>query len=196
MSNHLAEKLSITAEEYLEEEKLATKKHEYYYGEVYAMAGAKDAHVLIMGNALYALKTQLRGSQCRIYTSDMRVKINDDDAYFYPDVMVTCNADDHNRETIKHSPILIIEILSSGTEAYDRGKKFAAYRELPSLREYVLIDPSKFSIDVFRLNEYQRWELFSFFGEDAIIEFTSIGLQCSIAEMYEDVNLRNVHEIT
>jgi len=187
MSNYLAEKLSITPEEYLEGEKSTTKKHEYYYGEIYAMAGAKDAHVLIMGNALYALKTQLRGSECRIYTADMRVKIEEGNAYFYPDVMVTCDTEDRKREIMKHSPILVIEILSSATEAYDRGKKFAAYRELPSLREYVLIDPRKFSIDVFRLNEHQRWELFSFFGEDAIIEFTSVGLYCPITEIYEDV---------
>jgi Uma2 family endonuclease len=188
MSSNLAEKLSITPEEYLQGEELADEKHEYYYGEVYAMAGAKASHVLITGNIQYALKTYLRGSECQIYTSDMQVRINEDDAYFYPDVMVTCDKEDRKRETMKQSPVLIIEVLSAGTEAYDRGKKFAAYRELQSLREYVLIDPYKFHIDIFRLNSHGRWELFSFSGADATVEFASIGLQCPMLEIYEDIN--------
>ncbi len=188
MSKNLAEILSVTPEEYLQEEKLANKKHEYYYGEVYAMAGANDAHVLITGNTHYVLKTHLRGSECRIYASDMRVRINKNDAYFYPDVMVTCDVNDQKRENMKHSPVLVVEVLSSGTEAYDRGKKFAAYRELQSLREYVLIDPNKFHIDIFRLNSHARWELFSFLGEKTTVEFASVGLNCSIVDIYEDID--------
>jgi len=188
MSSNLAEKLLITPEEYLEGEELADKKHEYVHGEVYAMAGAEDAHVMITGNTLFTLKSHLRGSGCRTYASDMRVRINDDDAYFYPDVMVNCNADDHERKKMKYSPVLVVEVLSASTEAYDRGKKFAIYREMKSLREYVLIDTQRYLVEVFRLNDHKRWELFSFSGEEARVEFSSVGLECSIVELYEDVD--------
>ena len=187
MSN-LAEKLLISPEEYLEDEELADVKHEYINGEVYAMVGAEDTHVTIAGNTHYILKTHLRGSGCRLYASDMRVRINEDDAYFYPDVMVTCDADDRQRKKMKHSPVLVVEVLSSSTEAYDRGKKFAVYRELESLREYVLINPQYYQMDIFRLNDQARWELFSLSGEDATVEFASVGMTCSLVDLYEDVD--------
>lgn len=184
----LAEKLLMSPEEYLEGEELSDIKHEYIDGEVYAMAGAEDAHVTIAGNMHYALKTHLSGSGCRLYASDMRVRINEDNAYFYPDVMVTCDADDRKRKKMKHSPVLVVEVLSSSTEAYDRGKKFAVYRELESLREYVLINPQHYQMDIFRLNDQGRWELFSLSGEDAMVEFSSVGLQCPLVDIYEDVD--------
>ncbi len=188
MSSNLAEKSKISPEEYLEGEALAEEKHEYVHGEVYAMAGAEDAHVLVAGNIHYALKTHLRGSGCRLYASDMRVRINEAEAYFYPDVIVTCDADDRQRKIMKQSPVLVVEVLSEGTEAYDRGDKFALYRQLESLQEYVLIDPRKHHLEIFRLNKQKRWELFSFSGEDAVVEFASVGMQCPLVDMYEDVD--------
>lgn len=197
MRNNLAESDFISEEVYLATESVADEKHEYLNGLVYRlypdsianMAGANDAHVKVAGNAHYALKTHLRGSPCSLYISDMRLKIDSKDkAWFYPDVMVTCDADDRLRNTMKCSPILVIEVLSPSTENYDRGGKFAVYRLLTSLREYVLIDPSQYLIEVFRFNEHQRWELFSFEGEDSIVEFSSIEFQCPITDFYEDVD--------
>jgi len=188
MSSNLAERILLSPEEYLEGEELADEKHEYVHGEVYAMAGAEDAHVLVAGNIHYTLKTHLRGSGCRLYASDMRVRINVDDAYFYPDVMVSCDAEDRKRKTMKQSPVLVVEVLSAGTEAYDRGDKFALYRELASLQEYVLVDPHKYHLEIFRLNKQKRWELFSFSGEDAMVDFASVGMQCPLVELYEDVD--------
>jgi len=198
MRHKLAEVDCITEEEYLAKEALADEKHEYLNGFVYRlhadpitqMAGASDAHVKVTGNAYYALKTQLRGSPCSLYMTDMRVKIDSKDkAWFYPDVMVTCDPEDRLRNSMKHSPLLIIEVLSSSTQDYDRGGKFAVYRLLACLREYALIDPARYLIEVFRLNEHQRWELFSYEGTDSIVEFTSIGLQCALTDFYEDVVL-------
>ena len=120
MSRNLAEKPVITEADYLAAETLATEKHEYLNGFVYPlhwnsitnMAGATDAHVKVTGNAHYALKTHLRGSGCSLYMSDMRLKIDTNDkAYFYPDVMVTCNLDDRQHTTTKYAPILVIEVL-------------------------------------------------------------------------------------
>jgi Uma2 family endonuclease len=196
MRHNLAEVDFITEEEYLGKEALAGEKHEYLNGMVYRlhadtitnMAGASDAHVKVTGNAYYVLKTQLRGTQCSLYMSDMRIKIDSKDkAWFYPDVMITCDLEDRQREMMKYSPILVIEVLSPSTQDYDRGGKFAVYRLLDSLREHVLIDPTQYLVEIFRLNESHRWELFSFEGADGIVEFTSIGFHCALTDFYDDV---------
>jgi len=198
MRHHFAEATFITEEEYLAGEMLAGEKHEYLNGFVYLlhgiaitdMAGATDSHVKVSLNVAASVKTLLRGTGCSTYMADMRVKINaKDKAWFYPDVMVTCDQEDRNDKTIKQSPIFIVEVLSASTRDYDRGDKFAVYRELSTLREYVLIDPDAFSVEVFRLNENRRWELFSFEGADTVVEFTSIGLHCMLVDFYEDVDL-------
>lgn len=199
MSRNLAEKPVITEADYLAAETFATEKHEYFNGLVYPlhwnpitnMAGATDAHVKVTGNVHYALKTHLRGSGCSLYMSDMRLKIDTNDkAYFYPDVMVTCNPNDRQHNTTKYAPILVIEVLSESTKDYDKGGKFDAYRQLTSLREYVLIDPNQYLVQVFRLNENHRWELFSFAGANSNVELTSVGLCCPITDFYEDVDFK------
>jgi Uma2 family endonuclease len=101
--------------------------------------------------------------------------------------MVTCDPEDRQRDTMKQSPILVIEVLSPSTQDYDRGGKFAIYRQLASLREYVLIDAEQYLIEVFRLNEHRRWELFSFEGAERIVELASIGFHCALKDLYEDV---------
>ena len=197
MLHHLTETTFITEEEYLAGEALADEKHEYLNGFVYPlhgtattnMAGATDAHVKISLNVAAAVKSLLRGTGCSTYMADMRGKINaKDKAWFYPDVMVTCDQDDRKRKTMKQSPIFIVEVLSQSTRDYDRGDKFAVYRTLPTLREYVLIDSSAYSVEVFRLNEHRRWELFSFEDADSRIEFSSIGFHSTLADIYEDVD--------
>ncbi|WML92490.1 Uma2 family endonuclease [Thiothrix lacustris] len=189
----------VSAEDYLTAEAQSAEKHEYLEGFVYPlysdpmtnMAGASDAHVKVSGNAHYALKTHLRGTGCSLYMADMRVNIKTrtSQCWFYPDVMVTCDPQDRQYNMHKESPILVIEVLSPSTEDYDRGKKFAAYRLLPSLREYVLIDPTQYLVEIYRFNEHQRWELFTFEGERSVVEFASVGLSFPITELYEDVEL-------
>ncbi len=197
MLHHLTETTFITEEEYLAGEALADEKHEYLNGFVYPlhsiattnMAGATDAHVKISLNVAAAVKSLLRGTGCSTYMADMRVKINaKDKAWFYPDVMVTCDQDDRKRKTTKQSPLFIVEVLSQSTRDYDRGDKFAVYRTLPTLQEYVLIDSNAYSVEVFRLNEHRRWELFSFEGVDSVVEFSSIGFHCTLTDIYEDVD--------
>lgn len=184
----VAEQLGISPEDYLAGERDAPFRHEYVQGQVYAMAGAADAHVIVSGNAFALLKNHLRGSGCRVYMSDMKVRVKQDTAFFYPDGMVTCDPADLQRNYFKQSPCLIIEVLSPSTEAYDRGGKFALYRELDSLQEYALIDPRTYHVDIFRRNAAGRWELFAFSGETASVEFASVGYECSMGDLYEDVN--------
>jgi len=148
-----AEKLTLTAEDYLQGEASAEYKHEYLNGEVWALVGATDAHVTIVGNLLVLLKQSLKGTPCRTYISDME-KAN---AFFYSDVLVTCNARDRDNTLFKQHPVFIAEVLSPSTEAFDRGQKFSAYRQLESLQTYWLIDSQKMSVDCFNRADNNEW---------------------------------------
>jgi Uma2 family endonuclease len=185
----------ISPEEYLEGEKISEVKHEYIDGEVYAMAGASDAHVTITGNLYMLLRNHLRGSGCRVYMSDMKAQLHKRSRYYYPDVMVTCDAHDKDSEYSKSHSCLIIEVLSEGTEAKDRGIKFKDYRRSSSLQEYVLVSQETMNVDVFRRNENGRWELYSF-AEGEEVEFTSVDFRCDIAAIYEEVVLAKVDDDT
>ena len=163
------------------------EKHEFVAGEVFAMAGASAAHVTLAGNLFMALRAHLRGGPCSVFISDMKLRVEADDAYFYPDVFVTCAEADRALPLHKSAPTLVAEVLSPATSAYDRGAKFAAYRKLPSLREYVLLDPERASVDVFRRNEAGHWVLFPSEGGAAAVELASVGLSLPLAQLYEDV---------
>ena len=189
----LAATLKITPAEYLTAEITAPTRSEYVQGEVYAMAGASDGHVTVTGNLFALLKPQLRGSGCKTYISDMKLRIGTDDAYYYPDLMVSCDPADHQRNYVKQTPTLIVEVLSPSTEAYDRGGKFAFYRQLTSLQEYVLIDPRTYRVDVFRRTPQNRWELFNFEGKDTEVEFASLNFRCTMSDIYEDVDFELTH---
>jgi Uma2 family endonuclease len=178
----------ISPEEYLEGEKISLVKHEYIQGQVYAMAGASDAHNLITTNFLVLLKTHLRGKGCLPYTGDMKAQIDTRNIYYYPDILVTCDPRDRTSEYSKRYPCLIIEVLSDSTEAFDRGNKFSDYRHLESLQEYVLVKQDRYSVDCFHRNEQGRWELYAFVEGDEV-ELKSINFSCALASLYEDVIL-------
>jgi len=187
MHTAMAQKLMLTPQEYLLGEQASEIRYEYIDGEVYAMAGGSDAHARISLNIAALLKNKLRGSGCSIYLGEMKAQI-DDSKYFYPDVMVTCHLDDLKSNYTKRHPKLIIEVLSSSTEGYDRGKKFEYYRQLASLEEYVLIAQSEYHVDIFRKNVQQRWELFSFSGQQAHVYFASLDYSIVMNELYEEVD--------
>ena len=128
----------MTPEEYLETEEKSPIKHEYIDGKILAMLGANDTHVTIVGNLLTLICKHVRGLGCRIYMSDIKVRIESINRFYYPDVMVTCDDRDLTSPTYKQFPCLIVEVLSDSTEAFDRGDKFADYQQLESLQEYVL----------------------------------------------------------
>jgi Uma2 family endonuclease len=141
----------LTEAEYLEIERTAEWKSEFFNGEMFAMAGATPEHVLIAGNVAAELRLQLRGRPCRVYPVDLRVKVSDTGLYTYPDVVVVCGEPrfDELRGDTLLNPTLIVEVLSSSTEAYDRGDKFAHYRRLDSLQEYVLVAQDRCRIERF-----------------------------------------------
>ncbi len=176
----------IPPEEYLTEEELSPVKHEYIDGQVYAMAGASDAHVTIAGNLFALLRNYLRGSGCRVYMSDMKAHIETANTFYYPDVMVTCDARDKALPNHKKYPCLIVEVLSESTEAFDRGDKFINYQQLPTLQEYVLINQKRQRLECFRRNAEGLWVLHPY-TQGSEIHLASIDFRTNIDNLYEDV---------
>ena len=178
----------ITVEEYLAAEASSEIKHEYQNGYVYAMAGASDAHVTIAGNLFAIVRNHLRGSGCRVYMSDMRVNLATRKSYYYPDVMVTCDPLDRELTHYKQHPCLIIEVLSTSTEAFDRGDKFADYQQIESLQEYVLVSQTRQRVDYFNRSSQGLWVLQSYYLGD-ILQLTSINCSIPVIDIFEDVEL-------
>jgi Uma2 family endonuclease len=179
----------LTAQQYLEIERRAEYKSEFLNGEMFAMSGASRAHNLIATNVTRELSGQLRGRPCETYASDMRVKVSETGLYTYPDVLVVCGEaefEDAQVDTLLN-PTVIVEVLSPSTEAYDRGEKFAQFRELASLREYVLITQDRPRIERFRRSEGQDWLFSAVDGLEESAHLTSIGCDLALADVYERV---------
>jgi Uma2 family endonuclease len=178
----------LTPEEYLEMEAASNIKHEYIAGEIYAMAGATDTHITIALNMAILLRSHLRSSGCQVYISDMKVRIETKNRFYYPDVLVTCEPKDRENSTYKQFPNLIIEVLSDSTEAFDRGDKFADYQSLPSLQEYVLINPKKARIECFRRKDDGLWLLQFYELQDSQFELASVEFTGEMNQVYEEVD--------
>lgn len=177
----------ISPENYLQGEQHSAIKHEYRQGQIYAMAGASNAHVLIAGNLFALLRNHLRGSSCLTYISDTKAHIESINTYYYPDVMVSCDERDRGFDNFLRYPSLIVEVLSATTEAFDRGDKFADYRLITSLQEYVLVSQTRMRVEYFRRNAQNQWVLYSY-GETDEIHLVSVDFRCRVAELYEDVS--------
>jgi Uma2 family endonuclease len=187
----LAEQRLFDTEAYLAWEQDQADKYEYYRGETFAMVGARQDHVLVTLNLASALKQRLRGSPCRTYVADMKLRVAAAEAFFYPDVMVSCDARDHAAEQFLQHPRLIIEVLSPGTSAFDRGEKARAYRRLPSLREYVLVDIDARRLEHVRRQDQDDWRLQDC-SEATTCRFDCLELEVPMAEIFEDVPARGL----
>ncbi|MDJ0845416.1 Uma2 family endonuclease [Crocosphaera sp.] len=186
----LSESSPVKPEDYIEWEQDQDIKHEYRDGEIYAMAGASDAHVTITGNIFALLRNHVRGSNCRVYISDMKARLEKLNRFYYPDVLVTCDPRDQENNYYKCYPKLIIEVLSDSTEAFDRGDKFIDYQSLESLEEYVLINTKQQRIECFRKNNQGLWVLEVYHPEGNNFRLISINLQGSLTDIYEDVRFK------
>ena len=181
------QKQRMTAEEFLAWDESQLIKHEFVQGEVFAMAGGEDRNVTVAGNLYIALRLHLRGSPCRVYGSDVKLRVDAADCYFYPDLMVTCSALDAADRLIKREPVLVVEVLSPSTAAYDRGAKFAAYRQLPSLAEYLLVEVDTRRCDLFRKRpEDGLWVLHPSAPGEAV-QLASVGLVISAEALWVDL---------
>ncbi len=176
----------FTPDEYFAWEEQQLERHEYIDGEVYAMSGGTQNHSNIALNFGGLLKSHLRGSGCRTFNSDLRIKIFESNKYVYPDLSVTCDQRDKTTPQYISHPCLVVEVLSPSTEAYDRGNKFRMYRLNPSLRDYVLVDTNKMAIDLYRRDEAGNWNIINYEVGDEI-ELRSINLTLPIEQIYEDI---------
>lgn len=176
----------FTAQDYLAWEAEQTERHEYFDGEVFAMAGGEDRHNRAAGNLYVLLHPHLRGSPCRVYLNDVKLHVEQADAYFYPDLFVTCSPRDAADRCIKRDAILVAEVLSPSTAAYDRGAKFASYRQLPSLQEVLLIDLDARTIDLFRKSTDGLWVLHPLQHGDEL-HLASVDGRWPVAEVFADL---------
>jgi len=173
----------ISEDEYLQGELVADSKHEYLDGEVYAIAGASENHNLLAGNIFAELKTKLKGSPCRTFMADMKVKA--EHAFFYPDVMVVCERDDAS-EYYKQAPVIIVEVLSKATRKFDQTLKRQRYQALPSLEEYVLIAQDMRRIECYRRDD--SWDL-ALYQQQGCVHFKAIDLELPIEDIYDGIAL-------
>jgi Uma2 family endonuclease len=184
-------KIRLTPEEYLAIERKAEYKSEYYAGEMFAMAGASEPHNLIAGNTFATLHAQLRKRPCKVYPSDMRVKVSPTGLYTYPDVTVVCGKaqfDDEEKDTLLN-PTVIIEVLSPSTEGYDRGRKFEHYRKLESLQEYVLIAQDTYHVEHYTRQPDNQWLLSEIEGLQGTLHLPSINCDLPLADLYDKVEI-------
>ncbi len=181
-----AEQLRFSAADFLAWEETQAEKHEFVSGEVFAMTGARQDHVVVSLNIASALKQRLRGTPCRAYIANMKLHVESADAFFYPDVMVSCHPEDRQAKQFLSQPTLIVEVLSDSTADYDRGGKFVAYRKLESLKEYLIVDIDARRVECFRRTIDNDWLLHDYIGE-ADCELTSLGISLPMAEIFEDI---------
>ena len=178
----------LTPEEYLALERKATTKSEYINGQIYAMSGASREHNLITMNISNRLYIQFIERACEVYASDMRVKVSPTGAYTYPDVVVVCDEprfEDTSFDSLLN-PTVLVEVLSPSTEAYDRGEKFAYYRQLDSLQEYILVSQNCVRVEHY-LRQGEQWLLTEFSALDDQLHLTSIDCELSLREIYAKV---------
>ena len=179
--------LTFDANAYLAWEEQQVEKHEYIDGEVFTMGDVRRVHVMAAGNVSVALKRRLRGRPCEAFISQLKVHVREDNAFFYPDVVVSCHPEDLRAELALEHPVIIVEVLSPTTEGYDRGTKFGHYRKLASLQEYVLVDVDARRVEVFRRTADQGWLLHDYHDEHSVWSVQSLGLSISLAEIFEGI---------
>lgn len=181
------EKHPMTPEAYLEFERNAEIKHEYFDGEIFDMVGARKNHNLINTCLTASLVNKIGNRTCRVFSNDMRVKIEKAGGYAYPDIAVACGdlefEDDH-LDTLTN-PVVIIEILSNSTEAYDRGDKFAYYRAIPTLREYILVSQNKCRVEQFTKKEGRMWSMFYYEEMEQVVKMESIDCEVPLSDIYK-----------
>jgi Uma2 family endonuclease len=183
-------KRRITPEEYLELDSKSERRSEYLDGEMFLMSGATVQHIQITRNITVELTLQMRGGRCQVFPIDLRAKVNATGLYTYADISAVCGEPEFEDDRFYTllNPILIVEVLSSSTESYDRGKKFAHYRSLASLQEYVLVSQWEYQIERYSRNADGAWLCTEAAGAEASIELPSIHCRLSLSSVYDKVN--------
>lgn len=177
----------FSVDDYLLWEPEQTLRHDYVRGEVFAMTGGTLRHNRATLRCSLNFEQHLKGTPCKVFSGDVKVAVQETEHWFYPDVVVTCNTQDlaDMNATQVRSPVLVLEVLSPSTAAYDRGDKFLSLQKLTSLREYALLDAVIARLEVFRRNAAGRFEHYVFEGADTLAELTSIGWQGPVSALLD-----------
>ncbi len=170
---------------YLAWEETQPERNEYVAGEVFAMVGVRQSHNVATLNLATVLRRELKGSPCRVFIESVKTRVEAANCFFYPDVVVSCDPRDRLTPEYLSHPLLVVEVLSDSTAAYDRGAKFAAYRKLDSLQDYVLVDIVAQRVEVFRRNAENHWVLYDY-GLGDRVELASLSLHLDLAELLDD----------
>jgi Uma2 family endonuclease len=204
MENELREpvvaygKKVFSIHEYLDYENASREKHEYYQGEIFAMAGAGKPHNFIFSNLYPDIVVHLKGKRCIAFSSDARVHIPQNSLFTYPDISVFCPFDKDSTwaETDNNfiNPSVIIEIMSPSTKSYDRGLKFKLYRGIPKLKEYILIDSQSIHIHIFRINNQNEWESEQFSSLNNTLHIQAIDFNITLREIYASIPASHLSE--
>lgn len=175
----------LSEADYLALEEQSPIRHEYVDGEVYAMAGGSLRHNRIALNTASALLSALRGTPCQVFMSDVKLRVAHDNAFYYPDVVAACNEASPlaGEEKIVADPLLVVEVLSPSTETTDRREKLAAYRRVPSVKEYILISQDRQQVEIYRRQGDIGWLYLSFEAGESV-EFTTLALSLPIGDLY------------
>lgn len=179
----LAQNFNLT--EFLVWENAQETRHEFYRGQVRAMDGTRRVNALVIGSLATALHGHVKVRGCRAFILSMKVQ-PDEVTILYPDLFVTCDADDLKTDMIFRHPTLVAQVLAHSTLAYDRGSKFAAYRQIAALKEYLLIDPDTRRVEVFRRNERLNFELHDQTGHAELV-LDSVNLRLPMTELFDGV---------
>ncbi len=182
---------TFTPAEYLMIEDRADYKSEYYQGQIYAMAGGTVRHSQISSNIITLLSNALSNKPCRVFNSDLRLNVQDNGLYTYPDVMVICGKVEllSDRQDTVTNPVLIVEVLSESTRDYDMTFKFELYRSLPSLEHYLLVDSDKVLVRYFRRVGDGQWLMHELIGMDDVLDVVHLDMQLTLAQIYHAVEL-------
>ncbi len=180
--------LPLSVAEYLEGELHSQVRHEYVAGRVFAMVGTSRAHNTIAINIATALRPHLRGGSCRVFMSDLKVRVEKTNAFYYPDIAVTCHVADTHSHYLTH-PCLVVEVLSPTTEGIDRREKLLAYQTLDSLKEYVLIAQETMRVEVYRRDEAGGWWVDTYNAGNEAVHLASVELTVPMAAVYEEVDV-------
>jgi Uma2 family endonuclease len=183
-------KTLVSEKEYLNEERKALNKSEYYKGEIFAMAGASEVHNAIVGAILGELYGFLKGKSCKVYPSDLRVHNNKSSLYTYPDVTIVCGKPEFTDDAFDTilNPTVLIEVLSPSTENYDRGVKFKLYRSIPSLKNYVIVSSTEYAAEIFTRMENDEWKLNTAKEKSGQIHISAIDYDLSLSDIYAQVD--------
>lgn len=182
---------TISITEYLEWESDQVEKHEYYQGEVFAMSGPKLPHARITDNLTFELTLRFKGKSCQTFSNVLRVHIPANTLFTYPDLSVVCGEPEtlNNDDWNLLNPSVIFEVLSPSTRAYDRGQKFRLYKDIPTLKEYMLVDSQKMRIEAWSLNEEGQWELRIYADPEEALLLRSLSLSVPIKDIYAGTKL-------